>query len=47
MEVNKKNPTIKDRKVKRPYKILPYNLFIRMYRENPRKDNRERTIENK
>ena len=40
MEVNKRNPT------KRPYRILSYNLLIRIYGENPRKGNRERAIEN-
>ena len=47
IEVNKRNPTTQNRKTKRLYKILPCNLLTKIYRENPRKDNRERVIENK
>ena len=46
IEVNKRNPTIQDRKAKRLYKIVSYNLFTRMHRENPRKGSRERAVEN-
>ena len=46
VEVSKRNPTVQDRKTKRPYEILSCNLLTKIYRKNPRKDSRERAIEN-
>ena len=46
MEINKRNLITQNRKAKKPYKILSYNLFTRINKKNPRKDNRERTIKN-
>ena len=46
MEISKRNPISQDKKAKKPYKILSCNLFIRMYRKNPRKSNRERAVKN-
>ena len=46
MEINKRNLITQNKKAKKPYKILPHNLFTRMYGKNPRKDNRERVIKN-
>ena len=33
-------------KAKRLYKILSYNLLTKIYKENPKKDSRERAVEN-
>ena len=46
MEISKRNPITQDKKAKKPCKILPRDLFIRMYGKNPRKGSRERAIKN-
>ena len=46
MKISKRNPIIQNRKAKKPYKILSCDLFTRIYKKNPKKDNRERAIKN-
>ena len=46
MEISKRNLIAQNKKAKKLYKILPRDLFTRIYKKIFRKDSREQIIKN-